>query len=127
MSGRVENRAAKERTRFALLEPNLPNLRLREQRGSFDQAAEFLLAHVMMLTFTREQIFHRLVLDLQPLEMNDAQGNPRPASKLDFAPASPRAIDRAAYSAMRAFTSFRTNAAGKGLSAGKRIVPLLVS
>jgi HEAT repeat protein len=33
----------------------------------------------------------------------------------------------AAFSAMRAFTNFRTGLAGGGLSAGKRIVPLLVS
>ena len=33
----------------------------------------------------------------------------------------------AAYSAIRVFTSFRTNAVGNGLSTGKRIVPLLVS
>ncbi|HSP62014.1 MAG TPA: hypothetical protein VLQ90_03435, partial [Pyrinomonadaceae bacterium] len=33
----------------------------------------------------------------------------------------------AAYSATRVFTSFRTSAAGKGLSAGKLMVPLLVS
>jgi len=43
-------------------------------------------------------------------------------ARFRFAP-----LFRAAFSARRAFTSFRTSAAGRGLSALKRIVPLLVS
>ena len=127
MSGRVEDPAGKERTRFAgLLEPDLANLRLREQGGSFDQAAEFLLAHVTMLTFTCEQVFHRLVLDLQPLEMNDPQVIRALPPNLILRQLHP-ALRPSGISAIRALTSFRTSVARKGLLAGKRIVPLVVS
>ena len=43
------------------------------------------------------------------------------------APAAAVTGRRAAYSAIRLFISFRTSVTGKGLSGGKRIVPLLVS
>ena len=49
----------------------------------------------------------------------------RPIQRRRFAP--PTAGLRAAYCAIRLLTSFRTSATGNGRSAGKRMVPLLVS
>jgi hypothetical protein len=45
----------------------------RHQRGVFDEAAEFLLADVVMRAFPRGDVFEALVFNFQSLQMQDEQ------------------------------------------------------